>query len=101
LIDDEDNVPIIVRYRGKNGQDKSIDQWLSMLCRDGPQRWLMRKLQRYTVNLRRELALSLLGRGDIQEILPGLYVQLNDWLYDPETGLNPENILLRPEDTVI
>lgn len=100
LIDDEDSLPIVVRYRGPDGQDESIDQWLAMLRRDEPQRWLMRKLQRYTVNLHRRQALPLLDRGDIEEILPGLYAQVSDWIYDPETGLNPETIQLRPEDTI-
>lgn len=100
LIDDEDSLPIVVRYRGFDGQSVEIDQWLAMLRRDGPQRWLMRKLQRYTVNLRRGQALTLLGRGDIEGILPGLYVQTNDWLYDPTTGLNPELIQLKPQDTI-
>lgn len=101
LIDDEDSLPILVRYRGKDRQDSSIDQWLSMLRRDGPQRWLMRKLQRYTVNLHRRQTLTLLGLGDVEEILPGFYVQVSDWLYDLATGLNPENIPIRPEDTII
>lgn len=100
LIDDEDSLSIVVRYRGENGQSSEIDQWLSLLRRDGPQRWLMRKLQRYTVNLRRGQAQALLERGDIEGLLPGLYVQVSDWLYDPETGLNPEPILLNPKDTI-
>lgn len=90
LIDDEDSLPIVVRYRGPDGQDDRIDTWLSMLRRDGPERWLMRKLQRYTVNLHRGQALALLNQGDIEEILPGLYVQTSDWLYDAQLGLLPE-----------
>ncbi|KZC23142.1 DEAD/DEAH box helicase [Rhodanobacter thiooxydans] len=100
LIDDEDSLPIVVRYRGKNGQNGEIDGLLGRLKQDGPQRWLMRKLQRYTVSLRRGQALALLARGDIEGLLPGLYVQVSEWLYDPETGLNPEPILLRPQDTI-
>ncbi|CAM5521216.1 hypothetical protein [Rhodanobacter lindaniclasticus] len=100
LIDDEESLPVVVRYRGRAGESVEIDQWLAMLRRDGPQRWLMRKLQRYTVSLRRGQALALLARGDIEGILPGLYVQVNDWLYDPVTGLNPELIQLRPQDTI-
>jgi len=46
----------------------------------------MRKLQRYTVNLRRNEALPLLNQGDIEEIMPGLFVQVSDWLYDSSLG---------------
>ncbi len=90
LIEDEDSAPIIVRYLGSDGQDDSIDKWLATLRKEGPQRWLMRKLQRYTVNLHRLQAMQLLGQGDIEEIMPGLFVQLSDWLYDVQIGLLPE-----------
>lgn len=96
LIEDEDSTPIVVRYRGPTGEDTQIDQWLTMLRHNGPQRWLMRKLQRYTVNLHRGQAMTLLRQGDIEELLPGLYVQISDWLYDPDVGLNPEGTPIRP-----
>ena len=100
LIDDEDSLPIVVRYYGQDGQNREIDGLLGKLKQEGPQRWLMRKLQRYTVNLHKTQALALLARGDIEGILPGLYAQTNGWLYDPETGLKPELIQLRPQDTI-
>lgn len=90
LIADEDSMPIVVRYRGSDGQDDSIDKWLATLRKNGPERWLMRKLQRYTVNLRRNEALPLLNQGDIEEIMPGLYMQASDWLYSALLGLVPE-----------
>lgn len=90
LIADEDSAPIIVLYRGADGRDDSIDKWLATLRKEKPQRWLMRKLQRYTVNLHRAQAMQLLRQGDIEEIMPGLFVQISDWLYHPELGLNPE-----------
>ena len=92
LIDDEDSAPIVVCYRGQDGKDDRIDQWLATLRRDGPARWLMRKLQRFTVTLHRAQALALLNQGDIEAILPGLYVQVSDWLYDPNLGLLPEGV---------
>lgn len=90
LIADEDSLPIIVKYRGTTGGDDSVDKWLATLRKDGPKRWLMRKLQRYTVNLHRGQTLVLLNQGDITEVLPGLYVQVSDWLYDDDLGLLPE-----------
>jgi len=100
LINDEDSLPIIVRYHGRDGQDKSIDKWLTLLRCDGPQRWLMRKLQRYTVNLRRNQAIPLLDRGDIEEVLPGLYAQIEEghWVYDEQLGLLPDGKAWTVED---
>ena len=100
LIDDEDNLPIVVRYCGQDGQNREIDGLLGKLKQEGPQRWLMRKLQRYTVSLHKSQAQALLARGDIEGILPGLYAQTNGWLYDPKIGLDPEPIQLRPQDTI-
>ncbi|MBO9357750.1 CRISPR-associated endonuclease Cas3'' [Bordetella petrii] len=100
LIGDEDMLPVVVRYYGPDGQDRSIDDWLNQLRYGGPQRWLMRKLQRYTVSLRRWEALPLRDRGDIEEVQPGLYVQMDERIYLPETGLHTEFIQLRPEDTI-
>jgi CRISPR-associated endonuclease/helicase Cas3 len=100
LIDDENSLPVVVRYRGKDGRDEHIDQWLGMLHRDGPQRWLMRKLQRYTVNLHRRQALHLLSQGEIEEVLPGLYAQTGDGLYDENLGLRPEGKAWKAEDFV-
>jgi CRISPR-associated endonuclease/helicase Cas3 len=87
LIDDEDSAPVIVLFRGPDGADGRIDTLLATLRRDGPERWLMRKLQRYTVNIPRPDALRLLRQGDIEEAVPGLHVQVSDILYHPELGL--------------
>ncbi|MHB1896167.1 MAG: CRISPR-associated helicase Cas3' [Metallibacterium sp.] len=87
LIEDEDSAPIIVLYRGADGADGSIEQWLDILRKDGPERWLMRKLQRYTVNIHRHEAEKFLRQGDIAQIIPGLYAQTNDLLYHPLLGL--------------
>lgn len=103
LIADEDTLPVVVRYRGANGEDDSIDQWVGLLNKEGPQRWLMRKLQRYTVNVRKADALRLLAQGDVEEMMPGLMVQVkgNEWLYDPTLGLNADNQIAQAKDTVI
>lgn len=101
LIDDEDSATVIVRHYGNNGQDKSIDKWLNTLRKEGPQRWLMRKLQRYSVNLHQRDLQRLLAQGDIEEAFPGLYIQTSDWLYDSLLGLNPDGVPIQPHDTIV
>ena len=101
LIQDEDSALIIVRYRGPDGADDSVDKWLSTLRKDGPQRWLMRKLQRYTVNIHQRDAAKLLRQGDIEEAMPGLYVQTSDWLYDERIGLLPEGTPTEPMGFIV
>jgi CRISPR-associated endonuclease/helicase Cas3 len=51
-----------------------------------PDRWLLRKLQRYTVNVHPDCLSQLLGQGDVREALPDLYVQANDLIYDATFG---------------
>ncbi len=98
LIRDEDNVPVIVFYQGA---DSEAEKWINVLRKDGPQRWLMRKLQRYTVNIHRRVAMALLAQSDIVEAIPGLYVQVSDWLYDPILGLNPDGMPPKPTSTIV
>lgn len=90
LIEDT-QAPVIVLYRGPDGLDETVDKLLGKLAKDGPERWLMRALQRYTVNLPKALAERLHGQGDLQLALPDLYVQANDLMYDSACGLSVLN----------
>ena len=87
LIQDEDSAPVIVCYRGENGNDGIIDMLLNTLRKEGPERWLMRKLQRYTVTIHHREVMKLFAQGDVEVIIPGLYVQISDLLYDKRLGL--------------
>ena len=90
LIPDDDSLPVIVLYRGTDGQNKQIDQWLELLKPGKPERFLLRALQRYIVNLPKNQAMSLLAQNAIEEALPGLFKQTSDLLYDKNLGLLPE-----------
>ena len=100
LIQDEDSAPVIVCYRGKSSSDDTIDILLHTLRKQGPERWLMRKLQRYTVTIHRREVMNLLSQGDVQEIIPGLYVQISDWLYHPDLGLNLDGLPPTPANCI-
>lgn len=89
LIDDQEGATVIVRYRSPSSKE-DVNSLIGLLQRDGPSRWLMRKLQRYGVTIYRHQIGRLLAAGDIQEIatMPGLFVQTEDWdgFYDPVLG---------------
>jgi CRISPR-associated endonuclease/helicase Cas3 len=87
LIQDEDSVSVVVRYHGPLGSDDKVDALLGKLRKDGPERWLMRKLQRYTVTAPRRDVLQWVMTGDVQEWQPGLFVQVCDVGYSNELGL--------------
>ena len=94
LVDDEDSATVVVRY-AEHAQE--IDKLLASLAVDGPARWLMRKLQRYTVSIHQRLATQMLAQGSLTLPMPGLYVQVNaENLYDPQLGLVLEADVFNP-----
>jgi CRISPR-associated endonuclease/helicase Cas3 len=83
---EDDQSPIVVLYDAKH-EDAEVRTLLASLRKNGPERWLMRKLQRYIVNVRKPEVQRLLAQQDIEEVLPGLFAQTSDWLYHPTLGL--------------
>jgi CRISPR-associated endonuclease/helicase Cas3 len=90
LIDKADAATVLVRYRSPTGGE-DVDRLIAQLEREGPSRWLMRKLQRYGVSLYRHHVQQLQRSGEVSEVAgcPGLYVQTADWdgFYDPVLGV--------------
>ena len=94
LVDDEDSATVVVRY-AEHAQE--VEKLLALLAADGPARWLMRKLQRYTVSIHRRLATQMLAQGDLTLPMPGLYMQVDsENLYDPLLGLVLEDDVFNP-----
>jgi CRISPR-associated endonuclease/helicase Cas3 len=94
LIDDKDSATVVVRY---DDHREEIEKLLGILAAEGPARWLMRKLQRYTVSIHKRVADKMLAQGDLTLPMPGLYVQVNaDNLYDPMLGLTLNDDLYNP-----
>ena len=94
LIDDKDSATVVVRYAEHSNE---IEQLLGMLAAKGPTRWLMRKLQRYTVSIHKRVADKMLEQGSLTLPMPGLYAQVNaDNLYDPLLGLKLDDDLYNP-----
>lgn len=94
LIDDQDSATVVVRYAPYS---EELEMLLATLASKGPERWLMRKLQRYTVSIHKRVADKMLTQGDLTLPMPGLYVQVNaDNLYDLTLGLKLESDLYDP-----
>ena len=87
LIDDSNQAGVVVLYRGQDGNDDTVDRLVAKIRKSGPERWLLRTLQRYIVNLYHHDIQRLLTQGDIEELIPGLFVQVSSILYDPSLGL--------------
>lgn len=94
IIDDTVQQSIIVRY----GQSVSL---IEQLGRHGPERWLMRKLQRYVVNIPKVVHQRLVSDGDVIEIRPGMFAQAHDRLYHPDLGFLANDPTYRDPETLI
>jgi CRISPR-associated endonuclease/helicase Cas3 len=93
LIDDKASQSILVWY----GESRPL---IEKLAKDGPERWLMRKLQRYSVNLSRKAVEKLIATSEVREVWPGIFAQAVDTLYDYEVGVALKGELV-PEQLVI
>ena len=85
IIDDKAQRPVLVPY-GDKGKDL-----IGLLKSQGPERWLLRKLQRYTVNVYIGDFAALENKGAIEcvsgEKDRGIYAVNNDVDYDQKLGL--------------
>ncbi len=83
-VDDADSQPILVWWN----DSRSL---IGKLGKDGPERWLMRKLQRYAVNLPRRVVERLQLADVVREVWPGIFAQNVDTLYHAHLGVVIDN----------
>ena len=78
------------------------ERLLAQLARPGDlNRGILRKLQRYVVNIPRRIHQHLLVDGAIQEQQPGVFVQITH-LYDPVLGFQVEQAMnYAPDDLIV
>ena len=93
IIDDSVQKTILVRYR------KSVEL-LEALKLNGPERVLMRKLQRYTVSVYKHDFEQMLNRGSIEEIQPNIFALTSEIEYREDIGLLIEEVLYDPEELI-
>ena len=94
MIDDEQSAPVIVRY-GNSGEH------IASLLAAGPKRDIMRRLQRFTVNIPRRLCSEMLENGLLTEPFPGVYVQEDSSCYDERFGFDLLKDHRSTEDLII
>jgi CRISPR-associated endonuclease/helicase Cas3 len=94
IIDDTAQQSVIVRY----GESVEL---IEQMTRLGPERWLMRKLQRYVVNIPKWVSQRLVSDGEVIEIHPGIFAQSHDRLYHPQLGFLANDAAYRDPETLI
>jgi CRISPR-associated endonuclease/helicase Cas3 len=98
LVDDGDQATVIVTYTGT--ETSSILPLVEKLRSGDTDRWLLRKLQRYTVNVRRKVLDTWQAQGDVKELVPGMYLLIDELRYDDRLGLLPDGRSLDPASLV-
>lgn len=93
LIDESGYRSVLVQY----GDSPAL---IGLLRKEGPARWLMRKLQRYTVSLPEYQFQKLLSNGDVREIYPGMFAQTSDVLYHQDLGVLVNETNPDPSDLI-
>jgi len=93
IIDESVQSPILVRY-------EKGEELIGQLIRNGPERWLMRKLQRYVVNMPKYLLDKLIQSGRIEEPFQGIFVQTTIGRYDQALGLCYDGAI-EPDDLIV
>ena len=89
LIDDSYSQSIIVWYENENKKVNSL-KLIELLTHRGPDRWLMRKLQRFTVSVPEREFQFYRHQGMVEEI-HGFWVQSTQLLYQKGLGLVGQN----------
>ncbi len=90
IIDDKAQKTILVRY----GEG---EKFIKMLISMGPERWLLRKLQRYSVNVYNRDFMTMLSQGAIEQVVPNIFAITTSILYDKTTGLLVDEMPDNPE----
>lgn len=99
LVDD-DSVPVIVPYVPSAPGARNPKPLIAQLRSGESDRWLMRALQRFTVNVRRQEVTAWQARGDVSEVQPGTFVLSDPLRYDERLGMLPDGALPAPEALV-
>jgi CRISPR-associated endonuclease/helicase Cas3 len=95
IIDGSKYESVLVRY----GEGTEL---IELLRKVGLERWLMRKLQRYVVNLPKYVHSRLVAAGGIHEVYSDIFIQENSNLYDAVLGFCPDKSLIyEPDDLII
>lgn len=85
---------VFVPYRSK------AKRLIKKLRREGPSRWLLRRLQRYSVGVYEHIYAKMLG-SDIEELPGGYAVLINPDGYDKQLGLRVDRVGFYEPETLI
>lgn len=87
LIEEGNTTAVIVPYQSPDEPTRDSRPLIARLRKGELHRDLLRQLQRYSVTVYERDFNKLYRQGDLDEIVPGLFVLKNETAYHPELGL--------------
>jgi CRISPR-associated endonuclease/helicase Cas3 len=99
MLIDEDTEAIVVPFVPENAQESPVRVWLNMLANDPSQRWIYRKLQRFTVGVHKNKLSAFLADKRVEPVA-GMLVALPSF-YSPEIGLLTEDGHIAPNNFLV
>ncbi len=91
LIDDEDQASLLIPLHRKLDGHAQLEPLIAQLARGDTDRWLLRRVQRYVLNIRRRQLDELLKTHAVTALASGLYLLDDEHRYDARFGLLPSN----------
>ena len=95
MIEDGYTQSVLIPY------DEKARQWIDNLGIETITRQLLRKLQRYSINLPNPVVERLLREREIIEVLSGIFILQNTHLYTESTGFDESKIGIMDADSII
>ena len=95
---DNNGVSIIVPFKPDGSDLSPVEGWIAQLEVDPSQKWVYKKLQRYTVSITENMAKQFHANGCI-DVRAGLFVLLESF-YHLLWGVDTPDTLITPENSV-
>ncbi len=91
LIDDADQVSLLIPLHRKLQGHDQLQPLIAQLARGDTDRWLLRSVQRYVLNIRQHQLDELLKTRAVTPLVSGLYLLDDEHCYDSRFGLLPSD----------
>ena len=93
MIEQDQSFTVFVDYSNNEDEDKQIKVWLNMLKHGSIDRWLIRKLQPYSISMYNFQKQQLISAGVIEETESGYYIIAGSGIYDQCLGFLGSEVL--------
>jgi CRISPR-associated endonuclease/helicase Cas3 len=91
LIDDKEQASLLIPLHRKFDGHAHLEPLIAQLARGDTDRWLLRSVQRYVLNIRQHQLDELLKTRAVTPLASGLYLLDDDNRYDARFGLLPSD----------